>query len=160
MDSRMTRLGGTVVMVAMLAALAMVAPAAAQQPKAAKAHAAKPKPKERTFQGRTLTSWLQDLGASAPVTRVSACYAIADFGADGKPAVSALVKALDDAAPTVRYSCGYALGEIGPDAVEALPRLEKMTDDQSDDLAHIARKSIKKIKGEIPFGEPKGAPSR
>lgn len=158
MESRIGQLSGRAAVVALVAALAMAAPAAAQQPKAAKAHAAKAK--EHTFEGRTLASWMQDLAASAPVTRVSACYAIADFGAEGKPAVPAMVKALDDPAPTVRYSCGYALGEIGPDAAEALPRLEKMTDDQSDDLAHIARKSIKKIKGEIPFGEPKGAPSR
>jgi hypothetical protein len=48
----------------------------------------------------------------------------------------------------VRYASTLALGEIGPDAAAAVPALQKELDDRNDDVAHMAKKSIKLITGE------------
>jgi hypothetical protein len=102
---------------------------------------------EPSFDGRTLTQWVADLDGLAPVTRSAAAYALAAMGPDGVKGVPALVKTLADEVPAVRFPAAYALGEIGPGAIEAVPALEKLLDDRSDDVAHIARKSLKRITG-------------
>jgi hypothetical protein len=115
--------------------------------------------KEVTYEGRTVASWATDLTSDSPLTRTVACYTLSGMGVEAKSAVPALIKALDDQVVTVRYGAAYALGEMGPAGESALEKLEKMTDDQNDDIAHIAKKSIRKIKGELPIGEPKYGPS-
>jgi len=50
---------------------------------------------------------------------------------------------------TVRYSSALALGEIGPGAKEAVDPLKKLLEDRNEDVAAMARKSIKKISGEV-----------
>jgi HEAT repeat protein len=127
--------------VSTLVALALAVPVAAQQ-------VGKTKTGEPTFDGQPLSAIIADLGAQAPLTRVSAAYACAALGPSAKAAVPALLKNLEDENNAVRYSSALALGDIGPDASPAVETLRKLLDDRSDDVAHIARKSLKKITGE------------
>ena len=127
---------------ALLLLLAAAAPAMAQSKKKAKGS-------EPTFDNRTLTEWIGDLTAAAPYTRVAAAYAIASMGPQGAPAVPTLAANLTSDQPTVRYSSALALGEIGPNAAAAVPDLKALTEDRNDDIAHMARKSLKKITGEV-----------
>ena len=106
--------------------------------------------KEPEFQGRSLSSWVADLTAQAPQTRNAAAYAIGGMGPAAKPAVPALIAALDDPEPVVRFPVCIALREIGPEAKEAVPALTKALDDRNDDVAAMARKAIIKITGEDP----------
>src|SRR5262249_11698899 len=118
------------------------------------------------------------LGSKAEVVRVSACKALGDIGPDakeatpdlillladpdvfrqavlslgkiGKPAVPALIKALDSPDDEVRRGAAMTLGHIGPQAEDAVPRL---TDVSAKDLspqvkaaASLALKRIQKGK--------------
>ncbi len=103
---------------------------------------------EPSFDNRPLSAWIEDLTAAAPYTRVAAAYAIASMGAAAKPAVPTLIANLKDEESTVRYTSALALGEIGPGAAEAVPALEGLREDRNDDVAHMARKSLKRITGE------------
>ena len=143
----MTRIHRFVVLAALLVAAGTVAtPLHAQATTRTKTHRVRAKA-EPSFDGRTLTQWVGDLDGLAPVTRSAAAYALAAMGPDGVKGVPALVKALSDEIPAVRFPAAYALGEIGPGAVDAVPALEKLLEDRNDDVAHIARKSLKKITG-------------
>jgi hypothetical protein len=123
--------------------LVLAAPAAAQKSKVAKAG-------EPSYDGRPLSSWVEDLSGLSPYTRHSAAYAIASMGPKGAPAVPALIKALDDSEATVRYASALALREIGPDAKAAVEPLRKLVDgDRSEDVVAMARKAIKQISGEV-----------
>ena len=76
-------------------------------------------------------------------------YAISGMGAEGAPAVPALTAALRDQEAAVRYAVAIALREIGPPARAAIPALEKVAeDDINDDVAFMARKALKAIRGE------------
>ena len=109
---------------------------------------AKPKGGDPIVQDRPLSEWIADLGGDAPYTRVSAAYAVGSAGSAAKAAVPALIENLASENATVRYASTLALGEIGPDAAAAVPALQKELDDRNDDVAHMARKSIKLITGE------------
>ena len=124
-------------------ALLGAAPLAAQSNKTTKNKGGDP-----IVQDRPLSAWIADLGADAPYTRVSAAYAVGSAGAEAKAAVPALIANLGNENPTVRYSSCLALGEIGPPAAEAVPALQKLLDDRNDDIAFMAKKSIKAITGE------------
>lgn len=142
----------------LIAALGLMPVGVAAQstkPAAKPAKVAKAASSDPVFQGRKLSEWVADLSAAAPLTRSQAAYAISALGPKAKSAVPALIKELDDPAPTARYPVIYALGEIGPDAKEAIPALQKLTDDRVEDIAHMAKKSIKKINGELPIGDQK-----
>jgi len=106
------------------------------------------KPGDPIVQDRPLSAWIQDLDGAAPYTRVSAAYAVGSAGAAAKPAVPALIANLSAESNPVRYSSALALGEIGPAAADAVPALQKLLDDRNDDIAHIAKKSLKQITGE------------
>jgi HEAT repeat protein len=106
--------------------------------------------REPEFQGRSLSSWVADLTAQAPQTRNAAAYAIGGLGPAAKPAVPALIAALEDPEPVVRFPVCIALREIGPEAAEAVPALTKALDDRNDDVAAMARKALIKITGEDP----------
>lgn len=123
-------------------ALTLVAAPAEAQRSARKAKSTEPQ-----YDGRSLSSWVSDLKGAAPLTRTTAAYALAGMGPAAKPAVPALIEALGDEISAVRFPVAYALGEIGEGAAEAVPALEKLLDDRNDDIAHIARKSLKKITG-------------
>lgn len=120
----------------------LASPAAAQKTKVAKSA-------EPSYDGRPLSSWVEDLSGASPYTRHSAAYAIASMGPKGAPAVPDLIKALDDSESTVRYASALALREIGPDAKAAVEPLRKLLDDRSEDVAAMARKAIKSISGEV-----------
>ena len=76
----------------------------------------------------------------------SAAYEIASLGPEAKPAVPALIEALDDPDPTVRFPVTVALGEIGQDAVAAVPRLKQMMFEEiNDEIAAGARRAIRHI---------------
>lgn len=109
-------------------------------------------PKAKTadpmIQDRPLSAWIADLGAPAPYTRVAAAYAVGYGGPASAPAVPALIENLSNESGPVRYSSTLALGEIGPGASAAVPALQKLLDDRNDDVAHMAKKSLKLITGE------------
>jgi HEAT repeat protein len=69
----------------------------------------------------TLLEALQD--EKSEVARANACNVIGQFGAQAKPAVPALSKALSDKDATVRAEAALALGEIGVGAKAAIPAL-------------------------------------
>lgn len=108
------------------------------------------KSREPEFDGRPLSSWVGDLKALAPQSRNAAAYAISGMGADAKPAVPALIEALNDPEASVRYPVCIALREIGPAAKEAVPALSKALDDRNDDVAAMARKALIAITGVDP----------
>ncbi len=110
------------------------------------------KAREPSFDGRSLSSWIADLDASAPSTRNAAAYAISGMGPAARAAVPALVRVLEDqdAPATVRYPVCVALREIGPDAKAAVPALTKAMDDRNEDVAAMARRAIRAITGEDP----------
>ncbi|MEP6573807.1 MAG: HEAT repeat domain-containing protein [Gemmatimonadota bacterium] len=118
----------------------------------AHAQATHVKSSEPSFDGRSLSLWIKDLKAAAPVTRNAAAYAISSMGPDAKAAVPALIDALSDDEATVRFPVAVALREIGPSAAAAVPALEKALDDRNDDVAFMAKKALQKIKpdAEIP----------
>ncbi|HEY9507098.1 MAG TPA: HEAT repeat domain-containing protein [Gemmatimonadales bacterium] len=102
--------------------------------------------KEPVSRGRPLSEWIADLKAAAPATRNGAAYEIAGLGPAAKPAVPALIAALDDPDPAVRFPVTVALGEIGPDAADAVPRLKQMMAEEfNDEIAAAARRAIRHI---------------
>ena len=101
---------------------------------------------EPVSRGRPLSEWVADLKAAAPSVRNAAAYEIASRGPAAKPAVPALIAALDDPDPTVRFPVTVALGEIGPDAAAAVPRLKQMMFEEiNDEIAAAARRAIRHI---------------
>jgi HEAT repeat protein len=108
------------------------------------------KHKEPEFDGRPLSAWIADLKAPAPYSRNIAAYAISGMGAEGAPAIPALIAALDDPEAVVRFPVCVALREIGPAAKDAIPALTKALDDHNDDVASMARKALTSITGTDP----------
>ena len=102
--------------------------------------------KEPVAGGRPLSELIADLKAAAPATRNAAAYEIAGLGPAAKPAVPALIEALDDPDAAVRFPVTVALGEIGPEAVAAVPRLKQMMFEEiNDEIAAAARRAIRHI---------------
>nr|MBA2458099.1 HEAT repeat domain-containing protein [Gemmatimonadales bacterium] len=97
---------------------------------------------EPVSHGHTLSEWIADLKAPAPVSRNAAAYEIAGMGPAAAAAVPALIEALDDDIPAVRFPVTVALGEIGPAAEAAIPRLRQMVEeDINDEIAAGARRA-------------------
>jgi HEAT repeat protein len=104
---------------------------------------------EPVADGHTLSEWIAELKAAAPVSRNAAAYEIAGMGPSAAPAVPALIAALDDEIAAVRFPVTVALGEIGPAAEAAVPRLKQVVEeDINDEVAASARRAIKRIKPE------------
>ena len=102
--------------------------------------------KEPVAGGRPLSELIADLKAAAPATRNAAAYEIAGLGPAAKPAVPALIEALDDPDAAVRFPVTVALGEIGPEAAAAVPRLKQMMFEEiNDEIAAAARRAIRHI---------------
>jgi HEAT repeat protein len=101
---------------------------------------------EPVARGRPLSELIADLKAAAPATRNAAAYEIAGLGPAAKPAVPALIEALEDPDAAVRFPVTVALGEIGPEAVAAVPRLKQMMFEEiNDEVAAAARRAIRHI---------------
>lgn len=113
---------------------------------------AQKKAREPEFEGKPLTYWIKELKAVAPQSRNAAAYSISGMGAEGKPAVPALIAALSNPneVNTVRFPILVALREIGPPAMEAVPAIEPFLDDRNDEMVGMARKAIKAITGTDP----------
>jgi HEAT repeat protein len=110
--------------------------------------------KEPVAGGRPLSELIADLKAAAPATRNAAAYEIAGLGPAAKPAVSALIEALDDPDAAVRFPVTVALGEIGPEAAAAVPRLKQMMFEEiNDEIAAAARRAIRHIQPSALAGE-------
>ena len=70
----------------------------------------------------------------------------------GKPAVAALIEALDDVDGNVRWQAIVALGRIGaPDATVAIRSLVKALDDIDPDVRTSAAAALGKLKGREPY---------
>jgi len=109
---------------------------------------------EPVARGRPLSELIADLKAAAPATRNAAAYEIAGLGPAAKPAVPALIEALDDPDAAVRFPVTVALGEIGPEAVAAVPRLKQMMFEEiNDEIAAAARRAIRHIQPSALAGE-------
>ncbi|HVK00295.1 MAG TPA: HEAT repeat domain-containing protein [Gemmatimonadales bacterium] len=110
--------------------------------------------KEPVAGGRPLSELISDLKAAAPATRNAAAYEIAGLGPAAKPAVPALIEALDDPDAAVRFPVTVALGEIGPEAAAAVPRLKQMMFEEiNDEIAAAARRAIRHIQPSALAGE-------
>ena len=110
--------------------------------------------KEPVAGGRPLSELIADLKAAAPATRNAAAYEIAGLGPAAKPAVPALIEALDDPDAAVRFPVTVALGEIGPEAAPAGPRLKQMMFEEiNDEIAAAARRAIRHIQPSVLAGE-------
>jgi HEAT repeat protein len=109
---------------------------------------------EPVARGRPLSELIADLKAAAPATRNAAAYEIAGLGPTAKPAVPALIEALDDPDAAVRFPVTVALGEIGPEAAAAVPRLKQMMFEEiNDEIAAAARRAIRHIQPSALAGE-------
>jgi HEAT repeat protein len=73
---------------------------------------------------------------------------LANFGAESKPAVPALIKAFKDKDPNIRWLAANTLGEIGPDAKPALPARSEASKDRNENVRHYAQEAIRPIQGQ------------
>src|SRR5205814_7974381 len=63
------------------------------------------------------------LGSATAAERASAAEGLGLLGKDARPAVSTLLRLLNDPQMNVKLKAGEALGRIGPGSVEAVPEL-------------------------------------
>ncbi|MBC8243827.1 MAG: HEAT repeat domain-containing protein [Verrucomicrobia bacterium] len=75
--------------------------------------------------GATVEELISELRQGDKVARREAARSLAQLGPKAKPAVPALVKALDDDQEQVFFWAATALANLGPDAQEAAPELIK-----------------------------------
>ena len=85
------------------------------------------------------------LKSSDPDMRRAAAKALAEAGADAKPAITALSRALSDKDLFVRRFAAQALGEIGPDAKSAIKPLSEALKDPRKEVAEAAATALGKI---------------
>ncbi len=78
---------------------------------------------EPRFMGRTMGSWIVDLGSDDDYSRRAACEAIATAGPAGAPAVPAMAKLLDDVNDGVQTWAVKGLVAVGPAAIPELERV-------------------------------------
>jgi HEAT repeat protein len=104
--------------------------------------------------GGEVEDLIKQLKAKDPDARRAAAKALAETGADAKPAVAALVGALKDSDLFVRRFAAQALGEIGPDAAkEAVPALGALLKDNKEkkEVQEAATIALGKLKmGSVP----------
>jgi HEAT repeats/PBS lyase HEAT-like repeat len=98
--------------------------------------------REESYKGKSLNEWVQTLGHGDPDVRGEACHALAAFGPRARPALAALIGALEDPDRWVRWSAAHAIGEIGPVAVSAVPALIKALQDQDKAVRYQAASSL------------------
>lgn len=77
--------------------------------------------------------------------RYHATVAVADLGADAKPALDSLVKNLEDSDPQVRVASAQTLGRIGPGAKNAVPALTQALKEPQREMRLSAVRSLAQI---------------
>jgi HEAT repeat protein len=88
---------------------------------------------------------VKQLKGGDPDARRAAAKALAEAGADAKPAVPALKQALKDKDLFVRRFAAQALGAIGPDAASAAPALGAAVNDPRQEVQEAAVTALGKI---------------
>lgn len=90
---------------------------------------------------------LATLGSAADEDgRVRAIDALADLGQNAKPALEALVKALDDDNIRIRWHAARAVGAIGEDAIPVIPKLASLLGDADPIVATQSAAAIRSIR--------------
>jgi hypothetical protein len=102
-----------------------------------------------TYNNQPLSFWLKTLRSQEVIARVNAANVFAHFGPAARPAVAALVNALDDKSIDVRSAVIHALGRIGPDAAESIPKLTKLLEPNPDffdiDVAKLTANALANV---------------
>jgi HEAT repeat protein len=88
---------------------------------------------------------VKQLKSSDADARRAAAKALAEAGAEAKPAVPALARALKDKDLFVRRFAAQALGAIGPDAASAAPALSAAVNDPRQEVQDAAVTALGKI---------------
>ena len=88
---------------------------------------------------------VQQLQSVDSGSRREAASALADLGAEAKPAVPALAQALRDKDLYVRRFAAKALGNLGADAQPAVPALAKALKDDKKQVAEAAADALGKV---------------
>lgn len=89
----------------------------------------------QTFNGRSASEWVKDLGAEDVAVRDVAVRAIESMG---ERAMRATMTALDDERPVVRQHAARALGQLGAVAASAKDKLIALRQDKEPDVAKAA----------------------
>jgi HEAT repeat protein/beta-lactamase regulating signal transducer with metallopeptidase domain len=106
-------------------------------------------PNEPSYAGRSLTELIAALGNQDFQTRINAVYHLGYIGPKAKPAVPALVDALEH--EQLRESILHSLGNIGVGAEQAIPALIKAVAEYAPACRWMAAESLAKIgKAAIP----------
>jgi hypothetical protein len=83
--------------------------------------------------GPAAVPMLQELlGQKSPMARLNAVSALEKLGPEAKPALSDLIRMLDDPVPQIQAKACDALGEIGMESTSAIPSLAKMLNKTED----------------------------
>jgi hypothetical protein len=102
-----------------------------------------------TYNNQPISFWLKTLQSREIAARVNAANVLAHFGAAARPAVAALIGALDDKSVDVRAAAIYALGRIGPDAADSVPKLAKLLEPNPDyfdiDFAKLTANALARV---------------
>jgi len=105
----------------------------------------KPEPK---YEGKPLAYRVERLQKSEKdQEQKGAARAIAAFGPDAKPAVSALVEMLDDRSKWFRELVGETLCDLGPAAQEAVPALVRTLKDNTARSPDVVLKILGQVAG-------------
>jgi HEAT repeat protein len=96
---------------------------------------------------QAIARYIADLKSQDTNARLRATKGLADYKEHSKPAIPALIKALDDASPSLREQAVVALGSIGPDAEAAVPKLIALVKDKNQSVG--LRLSAAKALGEV-----------
>ncbi len=102
-----------------------------------------PDSNEPSYDGRSLTELIAALGDQDFQARIKAVYHLGYIGPKARPAVPALVRALDE--ERLRESVLHSLGNIGVGADEAIPALIKAIAEYAPACRWIAAESLAKI---------------
>jgi HEAT repeat protein len=84
---------------------------------------------------RSIEQLIADIEDTAPAKRVQAIGNLANRGEAARPAISAVITALEDPDPEVRMVAALCLGELRLEPEQVMPALEKAIDDPTVDEA-------------------------
>ncbi|MBI5596628.1 MAG: HEAT repeat domain-containing protein [Elusimicrobia bacterium] len=88
---------------------------------------------------------IEKLSAPQPAVRARAAEMLADLGADGAPALQALLKAAQDTETRVRSNAALALGSVTAGSDAALPALKRLLKDSHPDVRYSAATALGRV---------------